>query len=169
MVPFLLFYFQYSRDVICKHSITGAVIVMVVAPFSPAIWALTICWALAQLTLNSSYGAVTAMLPDQVREQYNILSYMGTWQSCSCPLLSFFYNEKYRISVLSSIDRANRSETGGGGTMSLKDQIFSLTQLPCSIFSLKEITFEEISRKRENKRSLTRLVLGQLKPTAARI
>jgi hypothetical protein len=40
---------------------------MCALPFSPAIWALTLFWSLAQLTLNSSYGAVTAMLPDQVR------------------------------------------------------------------------------------------------------
>ena len=39
---------------------------LAVTPFSPAIWALAICWGFAQLFLNSSYGAVTAMLPDQV-------------------------------------------------------------------------------------------------------
>jgi MFS family permease len=44
----------------------AAVAVLVLVPLSPVVGMLTLGWALAQLTLNASYAAVTAMLPDQV-------------------------------------------------------------------------------------------------------
>ena len=44
----------------------AAVSVLVLIPLSPVVGMLALGWALAQLTLNASYAAVTAMLPDQV-------------------------------------------------------------------------------------------------------
>ncbi len=44
----------------------AAVAVLVLIPLSPVVGVLVLGWALAQLTLNASYAAVTAMLPDQV-------------------------------------------------------------------------------------------------------
>ncbi len=44
----------------------AAVAVLVLVPLAPIVGALVLGWALAQLTLNASYAAVTAMLPDQV-------------------------------------------------------------------------------------------------------
>ena len=44
----------------------AAVAVLLVMPLSPWVGALTLGWALGQLTLNASYAAITAVLPDQV-------------------------------------------------------------------------------------------------------
>ena len=44
----------------------AAVAVLLLMPISPTVGALTLGWAMGQLTLNASYAAVTAMLPDQV-------------------------------------------------------------------------------------------------------
>jgi MFS family permease len=44
----------------------AAIAVLVLIPLAPMVGALVLGWALAQLTLNASYAAVTAMLPDQV-------------------------------------------------------------------------------------------------------
>jgi MFS family permease len=44
----------------------AAVAVLVLVPLSPVVGMLTLGWAMAQLTLNAAYAAVTAMLPDQV-------------------------------------------------------------------------------------------------------
>lgn len=44
----------------------AAVAVMVLLPLAPVVGALALGWALAQLTLNASYAAVTAIIPDQV-------------------------------------------------------------------------------------------------------
>jgi MFS family permease len=44
----------------------AALAVLVLIPMAPMVGALMLGWALAQLTLNASYAAVTAMLPDQV-------------------------------------------------------------------------------------------------------
>lgn len=44
----------------------AAVAVLVLLPLAPVVGALALGWALAQLTLNASYAAVTAIIPDQV-------------------------------------------------------------------------------------------------------
>lgn len=44
----------------------AAIAVLLIMPMFPQLGALVVGWALAQLTLNASYAAVTAMLPDQV-------------------------------------------------------------------------------------------------------
>jgi MFS family permease len=44
----------------------AAVAALVVLPLAPVVGALALGWALAQLTLNASYAAVTAIIPDQV-------------------------------------------------------------------------------------------------------
>lgn len=44
----------------------AAVAVMVLLPLAPVVGVLALGWALAQLTLNASYAAVTAIIPDQV-------------------------------------------------------------------------------------------------------
>jgi len=44
----------------------AAVAVLVLLPVAPVIGALALGWAMAQLTLNASYAAVTAIIPDRV-------------------------------------------------------------------------------------------------------
>jgi MFS family permease len=44
----------------------AAVAVLLLLPLAPVVGALALGWALAQLTLNASYAAVTAILPDRV-------------------------------------------------------------------------------------------------------
>lgn len=44
----------------------AAVAVLLLLPVWPYVGALTLGWALGQLTLNASYAAITAVLPDQV-------------------------------------------------------------------------------------------------------
>ncbi len=47
-------------------SSVAAVAVLVLLPLAPVVGALALGWAMAQLTLNASYAAVTAIIPDQV-------------------------------------------------------------------------------------------------------
>lgn len=44
----------------------AAVAALLLLPLAPIVGALALGWALAQLTLNASYAAVTAVIPDQV-------------------------------------------------------------------------------------------------------
>jgi MFS family permease len=44
----------------------AAVAALLLLPLAPVVGALALGWALAQLTLNASYAAVTAVIPDQV-------------------------------------------------------------------------------------------------------
>jgi MFS family permease len=47
-------------------SSVAAVAVLVLLPIAPVVGALALGWAMAQLTLNASYAAVTAIIPDRV-------------------------------------------------------------------------------------------------------
>ncbi len=47
-------------------SSVAAVAVLLLLPLAPVVGALALGWAMAQLTLNASYAAVTAVIPDQV-------------------------------------------------------------------------------------------------------
>lgn len=47
-------------------SSVAAVAVLLLLPAAPVVGALALGWAMAQLTLNASYAAVTAILPDRV-------------------------------------------------------------------------------------------------------
>ncbi len=47
-------------------SSVAAVAVLVLLPSAPVVGALALGWAMAQLTLNASYAAVTAIIPDRV-------------------------------------------------------------------------------------------------------
>jgi MFS family permease len=47
-------------------SSVAAVAVLVLLPLAPVLGALALGWAMAQLTLNASYAALTAIIPDQV-------------------------------------------------------------------------------------------------------
>lgn len=60
----------------------AAIAVLVVMPMAPYVGALALGWAMGQLTLNASFAAVTAMLPDQVpvSQRGTVSAFVGACQ-----------------------------------------------------------------------------------------